>query len=88
VADKERRKLEQQLRQRDLKVEELQELGSFLNQTAMAREVALRTEQATRLTLESSVQGLKEQMNLMQGQLITAQQQQGTLHSGGRRKKH
>ena len=33
-----------------------------------------------RLQLEASVHSLKEQMNLMQGQLVTAQQQQGTLH--------
>ena len=30
--------------------------------------------------LEASVHSLKEQMSLMQGQLVTAQQQQGTLH--------
>ena len=41
-----------------------------------------------RYSLESSVQSLKEQMNLMQGQLITAQQQQGTLHSGNGKKHH
>ena len=29
---------------------------------------------------EASVHSLKEQMSLMQGQLVTAQQQQGTLH--------
>lgn len=55
----------------------------LLNQTAAAREGALRAEQAKRLSLEGSVQTLKEQMNLMQGQLVTAQQQQGTLHGGG-----
>ena len=49
----------------------------MLNQTATAREIALRDEQVKRLTLEGSVQTLKEQMNLMQGQLVTAQQQQG-----------
>ena len=39
-----------------------------------------------RIQLEASVHTLKEQMNLMQGQLVTAQQQQGTLHKkpGGR----
>ena len=69
-------------------MEELEELGQFLNQTVAAREVGLRAEQAMRLSLESSVQGLKEQMNLMQGQLITAQQQQGTLHSGRKKSHH
>ena len=71
-----------------MQVEELQDRSQFLNQTATAREAALRAEQAMRLSLESSVQGLKEQMNLMQGQLITAQQQQGTLHSGRGGKRH
>ena len=72
------------------KLEELTELNSMLNQTATAREIALRDEQVKRLTLEGSVQTLKEQMNLMQGQLVTAQQQQGALHGGGgsRRTKH
>ena len=65
-------------------------MNSLLNQTATAREISLQAEQAKRLTLEGSVQTLKEQMNLMQGQLVTAQQQQGTLHGGGgsRRKHH
>ena len=49
------------------------------------REGALRAEQAKRLSLEGSVQTLKERMNLMQGQLVTAQQQQGTLHGGTKR---
>ena len=66
-------------------VSEAAELNSWLNQTAASREQALRQEQAKRLTLEGSVQSLKEQMNLMQGQLVTAQQQQGTLHKGGRK---
>ena len=52
-----------------------------------SKEAALRSEQAKRLSLEGSVQTLKEQMNLMQGQLVTAQQQQGTLH-GGKRGRH
>ena len=69
----------------EFKIEELTELNSWLNQTASTREQALRHEQAKRLTLEGSVQSLKEQMNLMQGQLVTAQQQQGTLHKGGRK---
>ena len=64
----------------EFKIEELTELNSWLNQTASTREQALRHEQAKRLTLEGSVQSLKEQMNLMQGQLVTAQQQQGTEH--------
>ena len=69
-------------------MEELQDLNNWLNQTATARDTSLRAEQAMRFSLESSVQGLKEQMNLMQGQLITAQQQQGTLHSGRGKKHH
>ena len=66
----------------EFKLEELSELNSWLNQTALSREQALRAEQAKRLTLEGSVSSLKEQMNLMQGQLVTAQQQQGSLHRG------
>ena len=52
----------------------------------ISKEEGLRTEQSMRIQLEASVHTLKEQMNLMQGQLVTAQQQQGTLHKkpGGR----
>ena len=71
-----------------LKLEEVEEYNMLLNQTASAREGALRAEQAKRLSLEGSVQTLKEQMNLMQGQLVTAQQQQGTLHGGSKRGHH
>ena len=136
--------LQQTLRNKDGKLEELQDLNNWLNQTATARDTSLRAEQvharnaaashpmeyagraaywscatesaatsastrcsrtvrppltaahlraracgqAMRYSLESSVQSLKEQMNLMQGQLITAQQQQGTLHSGHGKKHH
>ena len=51
----------------------------------VSKEQALRTEQSMRMQLEASVHSLKEQMNLMQGQLVTAQQQQGTLHKKGGR---
>ena len=67
------------------RLEEVLELNAWLNETAAAREASLRAEQAQRLSLEGSVQSLKEQMNLMQGQLVTAQQQQGSLHSGRRK---
>ena len=70
------------------RLEEVLELNAWLNRTASAREVTLREEQAKRLGLEGSVQSLKEQMNLMQGQLVTAQQQQGMLHGGRRKGKH
>ncbi len=69
-----------------LRFDMLQDENTWLNQTAAAKEAALMNEQATRLSLEGSVQSLKEQMSLMQGQLVTAQQQQGTLHAG--RHKH
>ena len=75
-------------RKAPLKLEEVQEYSMLLNQTASSRESALRAEQAKRLSLEGSVQTLKEQMNLMQGQLVTAQQQQGTLHGGSKRGRH
>ena len=81
AADRERKALQ-------LKLEEVQEYSMLLNQTASSRESALRAEQAKRLSLEGSVQTLKEQMNLMQGQLVTAQQQQGTLHGGSKRGRH
>mmetsp|Transcript_55719 Transcript_55719/g.121324 ORF Transcript_55719/g.121324 Transcript_55719/m.121324 type:complete len:160 (-) Transcript_55719:549-1028(-) len=68
-----------------LRLEQLEEENAWLNQTVAAKEAALSTEQARRMQLEGSVQSLKEQMNLMQGQLLTAQQQQGVLHGG---KKH
>ena len=51
----------------------------------VSKDQALRTEQSMRMQLEASVHSLKEQMNLMQGQLVTAQQQQGTLHKKGGR---
>jgi chromosome segregation ATPase len=79
---------EQSRRALQFKIEEANELNALLNQTAVARDLALRSEQAKRLSLEGSVQTLKEQMNLMQGQLVTAQQQQGTLHSGRRKGGH
>ena len=78
AAEKERKAVQ-------FKLEEVLELNSWLNETAGARETSLRAEQAQRLSLEGSVQSLKEQMSLMQGQLVTAQQQQGTLHSGRRK---
>lgn len=70
----------------EFKLEELTELNGWLNQSAAAKEGSLRAEQVKRLTLEGSVSSLKEQMNLMQGQLVTAQQQQGTLHKRGKHK--
>jgi len=69
-----------------LRLEEVTELNSWLNQTAAAREAALRVESERRAQAEGSAMSLKEQINLMQGQLLTAQQQQGTLHAAGRRK--
>ena len=77
---------ERRLEDLQLRFDMLQDENTWLNQTAAAKEAALMNEQATRLSLEGSVQSLKEQMSLMQGQLVTAQQQQGTLHSG--RHKH
>ena len=55
-----------------LRFDMLQDENTWLNQTAAAKEAALMNEQATRLSLEGSVQSLKEQMSLMQGQLVTA----------------
>ena len=52
TAESERKTLE-------FKIEELQDLNSWLNSTAAARETALRVEQSKRLTLEGSVQSLK-----------------------------
>ena len=78
AASQERAVLQQRLNER-------MELNAWLNQTAAARESALRAEQTKALMLQGSVQSLKEQVNLMQGQLVTAQQQQGTLHSGRRK---
>mmetsp|Transcript_7706 Transcript_7706/g.15423 ORF Transcript_7706/g.15423 Transcript_7706/m.15423 type:complete len:168 (-) Transcript_7706:301-804(-) len=64
----------------------LQEDNEWLNHSVIAKEEGLRTEQSMRIQLEASVHSLKEQMSLMQGQLVTAQQQQGTLHKkAGRR---
>ena len=65
-ADKERKALQ-------FKLEEVTELNGWLNSTASAREASLRMEQSKRLSLEGSVQSLKEQMNLMQGQLYSTQ---------------
>ena len=76
---------ERRLEDLQLRFDMLQDENTWLNQTAAAKEAALMNEQATRLSLEGSVQSLKEQMSLMQGQLVTAQQQQGTLHKKGGR---
>ena len=64
-----------------IRLDEELELNSWLNQTSSAREAALRTEGERRAQAESTVLGLREEMNLLKGQLLTAQQQQGTLHS-------
>ena len=82
AAERERLSLERQL-------DDERDRVTVLNETATSREIALREEQARRYSLEGSVSTLKEQMNLMQGQLVTAQQQQGTLHgAGGKHGKH
>jgi hypothetical protein len=57
-ADRERRATQ-------MRLEEVLEMNMWLNQTASARDAALRAEQQQRATLEGSVQSLKEQMNLM-----------------------
>ena len=67
-----------------LRLEQLTEENNWLNLTVNARDTSLKAERAQRIQAESSVQGLKEQMNLIQGQLLTAQQQQVNLH----KKKH
>lgn len=64
-----------------IRLEEVLELNAWLNQTAVAREAALHDESNRRQQAEASVMGIREQMNLLKGQLVTAQQQQGTLHS-------
>jgi len=58
----------------------VQDDNEWLNRTVVAKAEALRSETSARIQLEASVHSLKEQMSLMQGQLVTAQQQQGTLH--------
>jgi hypothetical protein len=70
------------------RLESAEELVAILNQTVAARDASVHAEQAKRLSLEGSVQGLREQMNLMQGQLVTAQAQQGQLHSKGHHGEH
>ena len=70
------------------KVEEVNDLNAWLNETLITRDAALRSEQALRLSLEASVQSLKEQLNLVQGQLVTSQQQQGTLHARRGKSRH
>lgn len=62
------------------RLDSVQDDNEWLNRTVMAKEEALRSETSARIQLEASVHSLKEQMSLMQGQLVTAQQQQGTLH--------
>ena len=69
------------------RLEEMLELSSWLNQTTHAREVALRAEAERRTQAESIIFGLREEMNLLKGQLLTAQQQQGTLHIKRKSKK-
>ena len=70
-----------------MRLQELGEMNSWLNITAAARAVALHEQGERWSEAETEAMALKEQLNLVKGQLLTAQQQQGTLHGGGGRKK-
>ena len=58
---------------------------SWENRHTALRHVLSTTHHSRLTTRTAQVHSLKEQMSLMQGQLVTAQQQQGTLHKKGGR---